>query len=208
MSQIENNLKQCLETCDTGDLILFSTNKWYSDFIKLGSFSKYTHCGMILKNPIWIDKKLTGIYLLESGKEPFIDVTDNKIHFGVELVDFTKVIEEYKTNNFGNVYYRKLNCERNETFIKNLYLAYLECKNKPYNKNPLDWLEALFGVYLYDKKIYSRFWCSALLSFLYVRTNIISDTIDWSLIPPKYYSSSNKIDFINGISMNKEIKII
>jgi hypothetical protein len=208
MSQIENNLKHCIETCDTGDLVLFSTNKWYSDFIKLGSFSKYTHCGIIVKSPTWINEKLTGIYLLESGREPFIDVTDNSIHFGVELVEFTQVVEEYKIKNLGEIYYRKLNCERNKNFYENFKLVYEECKGKPYNKNPLDWLEALFGYYLYDKKITSRFWCSALVSYIYVKTFIISDIINWSLIPPKYYSSSNIIDFINGSSMEKEIKII
>jgi hypothetical protein len=208
MSQIENNLKQCLQTCETGDLILFSTNKWYSDFIKLGTYSKITHCGIIIKSPTWIDQSLNDLYLLESGKEPFVDVIDNKIHFGVEMVPLINVINNYKQNKLGQVFYRKLNCDRNEQFYSLLKKTINECKGKPYNKNPLDWIEALLGFYFYDKKITSRFWCSALVSYIYVKTLIIKEEIDWSLIPPKYYSSSNKIDFINGSSMDQEIKII
>jgi hypothetical protein len=99
-----------------------------------------------------------------------------------------------------------LKVDRNEQFYLNFKLAYDNVKNKPYNKNIFDWLEVLFGYKLFDKKITNRFWCSALVSYIYVNLNILSKEIDWSLITPKYFSDE-KIDFINNCNLG-EIKIL
>jgi hypothetical protein len=84
-----------LDSIQTGDILLFSTNKWYSDVIEIGDECIYSHCGIILRDPIYIDPSLNGLYVLESGLEPFPDVIDHKIHFGVQIVPLVFVIEEY-----------------------------------------------------------------------------------------------------------------
>jgi hypothetical protein len=195
-----------MEELETGDLLLFSTDKWYSKIIEKGIHCKFSHVGIVLKNPTFLNENLNGYYLLESGRENFDDVIDHMIHFGVEIVPLQNVLDEYKQNNEGNIYYRKLKVDRNEQFYLNFKLAYDNVKNKPYNKNIFDWLEVLFGYKLFDKKITNRFWCSALVSYIYVNLNILSKEIDWSLITPKYFSDE-KIDFINNCNLG-EIKIL
>lgn len=197
-------------TLNTGDIILFSTNKWYSELIEFGDDCVYSHCGIVLRDPTYIHQNLNGLFLLESGSEPFPDSTDNKYHFGVQIVPLIDVINEYVLKGEGSVYYRSLHCHRDETFEKRLVEGYKVAKDKPYNCNPLDWLEALLGIHLFDTKITSRFWCSALVGYMYVKMGIIQDTVDWSLITPREWSSSNSYQFVflDGASLGKEIRLI
>ena len=73
----------CLET---GDVLLFH-DKSYSLWKPLSLFGKlieyftqssYSHVGLILKNPTWIDDKLNGVYLWQSSYEGTPDPQDNK----------------------------------------------------------------------------------------------------------------------------------
>jgi hypothetical protein len=205
------NLETRLETgLETGDLLLFSTNKWYSDVIELGQDCIFSHCGIILKDPTYIDPNLKGLYFLESGSEPFPDAVDHQFHFGVEIVPLENVINEYVVKKEGTIWHRHLICDRNQELeikIKNIYDT---VKNKPYNCDPFDWLEALFGFHLFDCKITSRFWCSALVAYTYVKLNIIQDSIDWTLVTPKEWSSFSdlKFVFLNQTRLEKEIPLI
>jgi hypothetical protein len=195
---------------DTGDIILFSTNKWYSEIIEYGDNCVYSHCGMILRDPTYIDPSLNGIYLLESGAEPFPDVTDHQYHFGVQIVPLIDVIDEYVFKREGTIFYRKLNCRRDQSFEKKILEGYQIVKNKPYNCNPLDWMEALLGIHLFDRKIVSRFWCSALVGYMYVKMGIIQDNIDWTLVTPREWGFVNqyKFVFLNDSRLDKEIVLI
>jgi hypothetical protein len=200
-------------TCDqlnTGDIILFSTNKWYSDIIKFGDECIYTHCGIVLRDPTYIDPSLNGLYLLESGIEPFTDSTDHQYHFGVQIVPLIKVINEYVFKKEGSVYYRSLCFQRDENFEQRLLEVYQIVKDKPYNCNPLDWVEALLGIHLFDRKLTTRFWCSALVAYIYVKLGIIDSHIDWTLITPREWGSNNnsKFVFLNGAYLDKEIALI
>jgi hypothetical protein len=197
------------DSLQTGDILLFSTNKWYSDVIEIGDDCEFSHCGIILRDPIYLDPSLNGLYVLESGLEPFPDVMDHHIHFGVQIVPLNKVIQEYIFEKEGTLFHRKLNGNRDKTFERNLYQAYQVAKDKPYNCNPLDWLEALLGFHWFDRKITSRFWCSALVAYVYFRLGIIDSKIDWSLVTPKDWCSKSKERFIylNGYSLEKEIPL-
>jgi hypothetical protein len=201
-----------LNTSDlqTGDILLFSTNKWYSDVIELGQDCMFSHCGIVLKDPFYIDPSLNGLYLLESGSEPFPDVVDHKFHFGVEIVPLINVINEYVVQKEGTIYHRGLECERNKDFERKLKICYEIVKDKPYNIDPLDWLEALFGIHLFDCNITSRFWCSALVAYVYVKLGIIEDSIDWSLVTPKEWTSysCSTFVFLNGAYLKHEIALI
>lgn len=199
-----------MDLLNTGDLILLSTRKWYSDIIEVGDDCKYSHCGLILNNPTFIDPSLNGCYFLESGIEPFPDATDHKYHFGVQIVPFKDILEEYVIQKEGTIFHRKLNCIRDKDFERNLCRAYQVVKDKPYNCNPLDWIEALFGFHYFDRQITSRFWCSALVAYIYVQLGLINDKIDWSLVTPKEWSSSSdsQILFLNGANLEKEIELL
>jgi hypothetical protein len=198
------------DSLQTGDILLFSTNKWYSDVIEIGDDCEFSHCGIILRDPIFIDPSLNGLYVLESGLEPFPDVLDHQIHFGVQIVPLNKVIDEYVVKKEGSLFHRSLIGKRDKTMERKLFQAYQIAKDKPYNCNPLDWLEALLGIHWFDRKITSRFWCSALVAFIYVKIGIIDSKIDWSLVTPKEWSSSSKIKFLflNGYSLGREVLLL
>ena len=77
-----------LETCQTGDLLLYNTNVWYSRLIELASNSKYSHISMILRDPTYIDPKLKGLYILESCKESIPDSVSGNLTYGVQIIPF------------------------------------------------------------------------------------------------------------------------
>jgi hypothetical protein len=199
-----------LDELQTGDVILFSTNKWYSDLIELGDECVFSHCGMILRDPVYIDPSLQGLFLLESGLEPFPDAVDHQIHFGVQIVPLIKVIDEYVIQREGQVYRRKLNCVRNEELEEKIKQAYHVARDKPYNCNPFDWLEALLGFHWFDRKITSRFWCSALVAFMFVKVGFLDSTIDWTLVTPRDWWSGSKSQFVfkDGVSLDLENQLL
>ena len=88
----------------TGDIILLSYDVWYSRLIEYFGYSKYSHVAMILKDPIFIDSKLKGYYVIESGYEDVVDITDGKIKYGVQVNKYEDFIK--KTGKYA--YYRKL----------------------------------------------------------------------------------------------------
>ena len=47
-------IKELLETCNTGDIILFQGKSIISEIIKLSTNSVWTHIGIIIKNPTFI----------------------------------------------------------------------------------------------------------------------------------------------------------
>ena len=118
-----------LETCQTGDLLLYNTNVWYSRLIELASNSKYSHISMILRDPTYIDPKLKGLYILESCKESIPDSVSGNLTYGVQIIPLEHVLSEYKNSYFGNLYYRKLNCQKIKVFTtlkKNVFNLMME----------------------------------------------------------------------------------
>ena len=100
-----------VDKLDTGDIILYDTRWWYSKLIQYFSDGPYSHISIVLKKPIWLDEKLTEIYyILESGAEKFNDSETEKRVFGVQIVPLDKIIDQYKNQGYGKLYYRKLKC--------------------------------------------------------------------------------------------------
>ena len=59
-----------MESLKTGDLILFNyQSKDLFSMIRIGTQSNYTHIGMIIKDPSFIEPHLKGLYVWESGWE-------------------------------------------------------------------------------------------------------------------------------------------
>lgn len=113
---------------DTGDILLFGSKKSkLSELIEWWCDSKWSHVGIILKDPKFIDYKLKGYYLLESGYEDFVDAEDNIKKYGVQIVPLEKVFQEYN----GYIYWRqlKLNIDKLKENYKN------DIKNDILNNN-------------------------------------------------------------------------
>lgn len=224
-----NNISDLLNTLDTGDLLLFNGQHfWFSSLIEYFTGSPWSHVGLVLKDPTYIDPKLSGIYLWESGEETIPDAEDNKVKFGVQIVPLEEKLKTYD----GRICYRKLKNYNNltdfhsvdewknklETVFKNIY-------NKTYDYNPIDLILCGLGICvkeLNDRKSNS-FFCSAMVSYVYTELGILDKNTNWSIISPKDYAlpmpynelitrdnttTNDKLQFINNYWLDDIVKII
>jgi hypothetical protein len=125
-----------MNNLDTGDLLLFHSNKPIGCCIQFCTNSKYCHIGMVLKDPIYINPNLKGYYLWESSSEPFPDAEEKELFYGVQITPLEKVLQEYGS---GNVYYSKLFLVNNLDASK-LVKVHEEIHHHKYDLNVIDWL--------------------------------------------------------------------
>lgn len=188
----------------TGDIILFDYegHSLFSSLIKKFTKSKFTHVGMILKDPKFIHPSLKGYYVWESGKEDEPDPQDNKKKIGVQITPFAELYEKYK-NTGGKIYIRKIENNNNITDEK-LKKIHDIVYDKPYDIVPLDWIEG----YLQkdpDPQKTNRFWCSALIGYIYTKLGILNSDTDWSILRPCDFSEDSQLKFNITLSNNIEI---
>ena len=172
----------------TGDIILFQDNNLNTILDYLGYFiqyftdSKYSHVGMVVKDPLIKGKTKEGLYFLEStGFDDMIDIDDHKTKFGVQIVP---LIERLKASK-SVCYYRELCTERTPQFIELYNKAYTIVKDKPYDVNPTDWCKAEFDLKKGKVQKTNTFFCSALASFLLVSLKLLPQDTDWTIMRPK-----------------------
>ena len=137
MSRASIELKHFLENCQTGDILLYNSNYWYSRFIEYASGSLFSHIAIILRDPIYINPKLKGLYVLESSKENICDSNLEKKIIGVQIIPLEHVLEEYKNSYVGNLYYRRLEAKKNESFISILTDCINHTEGDKYDLNPV-----------------------------------------------------------------------
>jgi hypothetical protein len=167
------------ESLMTGDIILFSgANSIISDVIEMALSSKWSHIGIVIKNPdfcIDIGKK-DGLYLLNSDGMYGIDIETGKTRLGVQIVDLKEKINDY----CGTVVVRQLmspfdrtefeNLRRNE-MLKQPYRSIFE---KTYDYLPADLLITFLNAHGYtfandliDLRHLDHVFCSALVAYLF-----------------------------------------
>tara|TARA_Y100000589_G_C27100911_1_gene608034 strand:+ start:424 stop:1020 length:597 start_codon:yes stop_codon:yes gene_type:complete len=179
-----------MENWQTGDLILFhSKTTIFGRLIQLFTGSQYSHIGVVLKDPKFTEKPLVGMFLWESSDEYFGDAEDHKFKIGVEIVDLNKVIHTNSTN--MDLYHRKLTLSESfkldEQKLKEIYSI---VHNKPYDIVPKDWIEAFFRKDSDPQKT-DRFWCSALVGYIYTKLGLLPSETDWSMMRPSDFSTEN-----------------
>ena len=183
-----------IDELETGDIILFSGNYFLSYIVEYFTKSIYSHVGVVLKNPNLGDAKFKGIYLLESGFENTPDPENHRIKKGVQIINLEDKIKNYK----GRIYVRKLHCTRNKKFYEKIIEIHSTVHNIPYDLNPIDWIKAYYQLDIGNTQKENTYWCSALVSFVYVELGFLDKNIPWTLISPKELSSSsNQLKFIN-----------
>lgn len=181
----------------TGDLVLFDSDnggffKIFDSLIKFFTGSNYNHIGMILRDPTYIKEDLKGLYLYESSWEGTPDPADGKVKLGVQITPLQEAIK----NNKGKIFVRSIECENeqkyNDTFNpENILKVYQESNGKPYDIYPKDWLDAFLRID-FDPQKESRFFCSALVGFLYTKLGILDSNTDWSILRPSDFSLEDK----------------
>lgn len=199
---------------NTGDLLLFDTNIWYSKILEYFLDKQYSHIAIILKNPHeWLDANLTEeYYILECGIEKYND----KIIDGVQIIPLSFIYDKYINKGFGNLYVRHISHSLNERELQQkIRIAYNKVKSKPYDLDPFDWLLGYKDlnkhieddenlIEKYQKT--NRFWCSALVTFIFVECLLIDKNIPWTLISPNDYIDFNRIKLLD-CSFGKILKI-
>lgn len=206
-----------MDSLETGDLLLFSNHSSgffgiFTSLIKWGTHSNYSHTGIILRDPFFINPALKGLYVWESSYNGKPDPQDNKVKIGVQITPLLEIIEEYKKTG-GSIFARKMKSTF-EIPVKDIFNnnvltdIHTVVYNKPYDLVPKDWIEAFFK---YDDKPQKtdRFWCSALVGYIYTRVGILNDKTDWSVLTPNDFSvSGENLNFTNIAKLeNSEFKI-
>jgi len=198
----------------TGDLILFNNDHIdsptgiFSYLIKYFTKSDWSHVGMIVKDPEFTDAKLDkGLYLWESSLESFEESEDHKIKLAVQLVPLRKMIEHFK----GIVHWRQIDCGDVQITNEKLREVHKLVHAKPYDINPIDWIEAYLEHSPNPQKV-GRFFCSALVARIYSFLGLIDPKINWTIIRPSSFSTENLTDkthitLINNAKLLDEIEI-
>ena len=185
-------LDKLIETCQTGDIIIFDGKGFISDFIKVATNSKWTHIGVIIKNPPFIKGHEKGTYIYESDGKYEPDVEEGKKIIGVQLNDLYNKIKNYE----GEVYYRKLKTNKS---IKELFeifeVVHNSVSHKFYDWLPQDWIAAYLALHNYvklsnlltDPRHLDKLFCSALVAYLYTEWGFMDKNTNWDFIAPNYF---------------------
>lgn len=196
---------------DTGDILLFRGNQLVSKLLECFGRSKYSHVGMVLKNPRFIRPDLEdGLYVLESSSNDIPDVEDHARILGVQIHRLEDVLRSYPE---GSVFIRHVACERNDAFYEKLRAIHEDVHHKPYDLNPADWIRAEWNLIhpLEVNPAYQKtgaFWCSALLCYIYGRLDLLEAEMDWSLIAPREFSAEEGTLLRFRCSVAREIRFV
>ena len=201
MSVTSISRDEFLESCQTGDILLYNSNTLVGRTIEWLSYSKFSHISIILRDPTYINPELKGLYVIESGSEGIKDVISGKKVIGVQVIPLEYVLSEYQNANFGYLYYRKLDCERSDDFESKMKEVVMNTDGKFYDINPLDWIKAKFDIEIGDEQKENTFWCSALASYIYVKLGFLDKTLPWTIIAPRRFSfyEDERLTFTNCV---------
>ena len=168
----------------TGDILLFDFNESgfmgiFNNLIKRFTKSDYSHIAVVLKDPSFIHPSLKGYYIWESSWEGKPDPQDGKIKLGVQITPFHEIYDKcVKTN--SSITLRRVS--NNSAFSEeNLSEIHNVVYDKPYDIVPRDWIEAINRKDSHPQKT-DRFWCSALIGYIYTRCGLLTNTTDWSIL--------------------------
>jgi hypothetical protein len=195
----------------TGDILLFRSNTYISYILQYFGQSMYSHVGIILKNPSFLNSALEdGLYVLESStSNTRPDAENNQYKCGVQIHRLDDILESYPR---GSVFVRQVICKRDDAFYEKFAAVHKEIHNKPYDLNPCDWLMAKYNI-TYPLPINSwfhstsKFWCSALVTYVFYELGLIEKDVNWSLVAPREFSSVEGHHLIFTCKINNEKNI-
>lgn len=195
---------------NTGDILLFTGASLIDRAIEVFSGSRYSHVGIILKDPHYIDEKLKGYFFLESTVGTLPDAEDNKLKFGVILHRLVDVLREHSND---RIFVRHLECTRTDEFYNLLLSGYNRTKDIPYDLNPVDWIRAQIAVDIgnvdalqkdlhlqeHDVQSLSALWCSAFVGYMFTTMKLLSSDTPWTILAPTDFSQERdkQLTFVN-----------
>ena len=174
---------------NTGDLILCHCQKdgkldpGLDGVIEEFTHSPFEHAAIILRDPPWLDRK--GIYVYQSGSGPnnYPDVMNGNL-CGVTLNYFDDFI---MNRSYVCIRSMKGVTWNNKTWAR-FKKAFDKSHGKPYDSKPCDWCCTGIWSFLccpcinnfFCRRQTKRFWCSALVWYIYVKMGFIGSNTDWS----------------------------
>lgn len=178
--------------------------------IEFFTHSPWEHVAMIIKNPSWIDASLSdGLYIYQSGTGPnsYPDVINGNLR-GVTL----NHLDDFLANR-QHIYIRSL---ENFTWDKNakekFLKAFAESHGKPYDTNWWNWFcTGINSFFCYGKcklsnccvkRHTNNFWCSALISYMYVKMGLFPESLDWSEQTPVFFANDD-VPIVEPYSLSK-----
>lgn len=197
----------------TGDLLLCDNlqyTSWglFSWIIKFMTKSDFSHIGMIVVDPVFTDVPLKGTFVWTSGISDVPDSEDGVKKFGVQFIPLDHFVQTYG----GKIYSRRIEFKRDEDYDKIFNTDRLReihgvVYNKPYDIVVADWIEAYCKRDPNPQKT-SRFFCSALIGYIYTSLGLFDDGLDWSILYPNFFSTENKtFSLRNDATLTKEYQI-
>lgn len=193
----------------TGDLLLFDYENYFglgifSYLIKKITHSNYSHIGMILKDPDFLEEPLQGYYLWQSDWTGYTDPQDGKKKLGVQITPLDDMIDFYKQNK-SHIYLRRIHCNQDNFSDENLKKVHQVVYDKPYDINFKDWIKAIRRKDNHPQDT-KRFWCSALVGYIYTICGLLNKDTDWSILRPSDFSIeyNDILKFINDCYLDSE----
>ena len=181
-------------------MLFYDPASWISRAIDYLSGSDYSHTGMIIVDPPWIAEK--GVYLIQSGNEPIGNVEDGTRKFGVCMFKFSSILAIYP----GRVAVRHLHNAYVDPGL--LATTHHHVHELPYNLNPIDWIRAGYlskmhrhhtGAAETDK----RFWCSALVAYIYVHMGWLPADYDYTYAAPSAFGRfADELPLLNNAKLS------
>lgn len=204
-----------LDQLKTGDILLFTYHGpglfgLFSKAIQFFTRSEYSHVAMVLRDPDFVHSAspLRGLYVWQSSFERGEDPQDhiaNKL--GVQITPIETLLDQYAAPN-GEVHVRRLDCDSELLRTEVLQRVHDVVYRKPYDYEPKDWIEALQRTDDRPQKT-DRFWCSALVGYVYTACGLLESSTDWSILRPSDFSCDQDVlHFIAPSHLAGELEVL
>ena len=176
-----------LNHLETGDMLLFHQEdqcnscmsclfSCFTDCIMCCTNSRYSHSAIVVRDPSWAPE-LKGLYIIESSYEPYGDSENHEIKLGCLMVPLEKMVGDFH----GKVYWRHIDCDRNDEFYTKFQQAHSVVHNRPYDLDPIDWIDAKFKISLTNPRRKDTFFCSAMVTYFYTELGLLDSNTKWTL---------------------------
>lgn len=180
-NDIRDNLK-------TGDIVLFDGRGFISRLIQIGSGSRWSHIGMVVRT-----KDLDLMLLWEStGLSKNRDLRDGTVKKGVQLVSLSSRIETFK----GTIAVRQFEGEFSYRELRAFKDFRFETRNVPYERNLWELIFSLldFSWLAPNKPSLSSLFCSELVAEALQRMKIITDEHPSNEFVPADFGEGGKFE--------------
>lgn len=104
-----------MDGLQTGDLLLFRKRAWYRPFLSCRSEAVVTHVSMVLRDPVWMNESLLGLFYIDIHGT----LWEQSTH-GIGRVHIRPLHEAWTRHGSTDVYVRHAVCDRDYWFTQHI----------------------------------------------------------------------------------------